>query len=225
MWHGTGYASDIQQREILMAPINRLKGQVERNGAVVAPPGIVSEVKRFLHLRVEPKITTLQQLFIEQLRDLLSAENQLIEALPQMAEAAHAAALKRGFQVHLTETKEHARRLERILKGLGEKAEGKTCKAMQGLVKEGSETISEDASPEVKDAALIAAAQRVEHYEIAGYGCVRTYANLLGLKEEARVLETTLKEEAATDKKLTAASKKINVKANKTIHSKNERES
>ena len=203
-----------------MAPINRLKGKVNKNGTAATSPGIVSEVKRFLHLRVEPKITTLRQFFIEQLRDLYNAENQLIEALPKMAAAAHAAPLKRGFQVHLTETKEHARRLERILKGLGQEPEGKTCKAMQGLVKEGSETISEDASPEVKDAALIAAAQRVEHYEIAGYGCVRTYANLLGLKEEARVLETTLKEEAATDKKLTAASKKINAKADKTIHSK-----
>lgn len=204
---------------------NRLKRNQTQNGVATAPPGIVSEMKRFLHLEAGPKITTLQQLFVEQLRDLYSAETQLIEALPKMAEAAHAAPLKRGFQLHLAETKEHARRLEKILKGLRQKPEGKTCKAMQGLVKEGSETIHEDASPDVKDAALIAAAQRVEHYEIAGYGCVRTYANLLGLKDEARVLETTLKEEAATDKKLTAASKKINVKANKTIQTKNERES
>lgn len=175
--------------------------------------GMVAEVKRFLHLEGGAKITTLEQLFVEQLKDLFDAENQLIEALPKMAEAAHAAPLKKGFQVHLKETKEHARRLERILKSLGEEPTGKTCKAMQGLVKEGSETISEDASPAVKDAALIAAAQRVEHYEIAGYGCVRTYATLLGRKSEARILETTLKEEAATDKKLTAAAKTLNVKA------------
>jgi ferritin-like metal-binding protein YciE len=202
-----------------MATTNRIKTARSKNGVKEAPTGIVSEVKRFFHLEGGAKITTLQQLFVEQLKDLYSAETQLIDALPKMAAAAHAVPLKKGFQTHLVETKEHARRLEKILKGLKQKPEGKTCKAMQGLVKEGSETISEDASPEVKDAALIAAAQRVEHYEIAGYGCVRTYATLLGLKNEARVLETTLKEEAATDKKLTAASKKINVKANKTIKS------
>jgi ferritin-like metal-binding protein YciE len=207
-----------------MATTNRLKKQ-PKNGVATAPTGIVSEVKRFFHLEGGAKITTLQQLFVEQLKDLYSAETQLIDALPKMADAAHAAALKQGFRTHLAETKEHVRRLEKILKGLKQKPEGKTCKAMQGLVKEGSETISEDASPDVKDAALIAAAQRVEHYEIAGYGCARTYANLLGLKSEARVLETTLKEEAATDKKLTAASKKINVKANKTIQTKNEKKS
>ncbi len=170
-------------------------------------------MKRFLHLGEEGKITTLQQLFVEQLKDLYSAETQLIDALPKMAEAAHAPALKQGFKTHLAETKEHAKRLERILKGLKEKPTGKTCKAMEGLVKEGSETISENASPAVKDAALIAAAQRVEHYEIAGYGCVRTYATLLRRPADAKLLETTLKEEAATDKKLTVASQKLNVKA------------
>ena len=175
--------------------------------------GIVSEVKRFLHLEGGEKITTLKQLFVEQLRDLFSAENQLIEALPKMAQAAHAAPLKKGFQLHLKQTREHVRRLERILKGLGEKPEGKTCKAMQGLVKEGNETISEDASPEVKDAALIAAAQRVEHYEIAGYGCVQTYATLLGRRSDASLLGTTLKEESDTDKKLTVAAKSLNIKA------------
>jgi ferritin-like metal-binding protein YciE len=193
-----------------MATTNRVKSKSKADEK--PSNGIVGEVKRFLHLEGGEKITTLEQLFVEQLKDLFSAENQLIEALPKMAEASHAPALRKGFQLHLKETREHARRVERILKSLGESAEGKTCKAMQGLVKEGSEMISEDASPEIKDAGLIAAAQRVEHYEIAGYGCVRTYAVLLGRKADARVLETTLKEEAATDVKLTAAAKTLNIK-------------
>ncbi len=212
-----------------MATTNRLKSsgrktnrKTNHKGGEADSPGIITEVKRFLHLEGGDKITTLQQLFVEQLKDLYSAENQLIDALPLMADAAFAAPLKKGFQVHLKETKEHARRLERILKSLGQEPGGKTCRAMQGLVKEGNEAISEDASPDVKDAALIAAAQRVEHYEIAGYGCVRTYAELMGLKDEARVLQTTLDEEAATDRKLTEASKKINVKADKTVHTKTE---
>ena len=195
-----------------MATSNRVQSRKsnKNNGS---GPGIVGEVKRFLHLGEEGKVTTLQGLFVEQLKDLYSAETQLIDALPKMAEAAHAPALKAGFKAHLVQTKEHARRLEKILKGLGEKATGKTCKAMQGLVKEGSETIHENASRAVKDAGLIAAAQRVEHYEIAGYGCVRTYATLLKRPTDARLLQTTLNEEAATDKKLTAASKKLNLKA------------
>jgi ferritin-like metal-binding protein YciE len=196
-----------------MATTNRIKSKNGKNET--SNSGIVGGVRKFLHLGGE-KITTLQQLFVEQLKDLHSAETQLIEALPKMAAASHAPALKKGFQMHLTETKEHARRLEKILKTLDEKAEGKTCKAMEGLVKEGSEAISEDASPEVKDAALIAAAQRVEHYEIAGYGCVRTYATLLGRRADAKILGTTLNEEAATDKKLTAAAKKLNIKAELT---------
>jgi ferritin-like metal-binding protein YciE len=166
------------------------------------------------------KINTLQGLFVEQLQDLYSAENQLIDALPLMAKAAHAAPLKAGFKLHLTETKEHARRLERILKGLKEEVGGKTCRAMQGLIKEGNEMIAEDAAPAVKDAGLIAAAQRVEHYEIAGYGCVQTFAGLLGYKQAATILGQTLKEEGATDKKLTAAAKTLNVKALKPVKSK-----
>ncbi len=210
-----------------MPTTNRLKSTRTERTQPKKPDdnGIVSEVKRFLHLGGEGKITTLEQLFVEQLKDLFSAENQLIEALPKMAQAAHAPALKKGFQLHLKETKEHARRLERIFKSLGASPEGKTCKAMEGLVKEGNETISEDASREVKDAALIAAAQRVEHYEIAGYGCVRTYATLLGRKGDARILETTLKEEAATDKKLSAAAQTLNVKVKTAPKKKAERNS
>jgi len=210
-----------------MANINRIKstGSNRPDEKSDESTGLVSGVKRFFHVGDDEKITTLEQLFVEQLKDLYSAENQLIEALPKMAAAAFAPPLKKGFQTHLKETKEHARRLERILKGLGEDAEGKTCQAMKGLVKEGSETISEDASKEVKDAALIAAAQRVEHYEIAGYGCVRTYAGLLGRKKDAQVLGMTLKEEAATDKKLTAAAATLNLKVDKTPAKKTERKS
>jgi ferritin-like metal-binding protein YciE len=127
-----------------------------------------------------------------------------------MAEAAHAPVLKKGFQTHLEETRGHVQRLEEIFSNLDEKPTGKTCRAMEGLIKEGKETINEDASPEVKDAALIAAAQRVEHYEIAGYGVVRTYANLMGHDEAAALLQATLDEEAATDKKLTSAAKTLN---------------
>ena len=129
-----------------------------------------------------------------------------------MAEAAHDATLKKGFKTHLKETKGHVKRLETIFKKLDEDPSGKTCKAMEGLVKEGKETINEDATPVVKDAALIAAAQRVEHYEMAGYGTVRTYATLMGHRDVAKLLQSTLNEESATDKKLTAASTKLNVK-------------
>jgi ferritin-like metal-binding protein YciE len=172
-----------------------------------------SMIDSIRHTFMPSKITTLEELFIEQLQDLYSAETQLIEALPKMAQAASASPLKAGFKLHLKETKEHARRLEKILKGLKQETGGKTCRAMQGLIKEGNEMISEDALPPVKDAGLIAAAQRVEHYEIAGYGCVREFATLLGHRQAAATLGVTLKEEAATDKKLTAAAKTLNVKA------------
>jgi ferritin-like metal-binding protein YciE len=210
-----------------MASKNRIEASKHKTSGsdTTEDSGIVGEVKRFLHLDGNEKITTLEQLYVEQLKDLYSAETQLIEALPKMADAAHSPVLKKGFKTHLKETREHAKRLQRILKSLGEKPEGKTCQAMKGLVKEGSETIHEDATPALKDVALIAAAQRVEHYEIAGYGCVRTYAALLGWKSDSRVLETTLKEEAATDKHLTAAAKTLNLKAKTTPHSKTKRKS
>jgi ferritin-like metal-binding protein YciE len=138
-----------------------------------------------------------------------------------MAKAAHAPALKAGFEAHFAQTKEHATRLEQIFEVLGKQADGKKCQAMEGLIKEGKEMISEKASPEVKDVSLIAAAQRVEHYEIAGYGCVRTYAKILGHKEAAKTLQTTLDEEAATDKKLTAAAEKLNLLPQAELASKN----
>jgi ferritin-like metal-binding protein YciE len=159
------------------------------------------------------KVTTLHELFLEQLKDLYSAETQLIEALPKMAAAAHTPALKKGFEDHLKQTEEHARRIVEIFQGLdaGEPT-GKTCQAMKGLIKEGQETIHEDATVAVKDAALIAAAQRVEHYEIAGYGTVRTFAELMGHDSAVKLLQATLDEEAATDQKLTTAAKTINAK-------------
>src|SRR5689334_25432751 len=126
------------------------------------------------------KLDNLRELYVEELKDLYNAENQLVKALPKMAKAATSIALKQGFEKHLKETKVHVERLETIFDDLGESPKGKKCKAMEGLVEEGAEVIDEDADDDVRDAALIAAAQRVEHYEIAGYGCVRTYAQLLG---------------------------------------------
>ncbi len=149
------------------------------------------------------KLETLKDLYISQLKDLYSAENQLIKALPKMAKAATNPDLSAGFTEHLEQTKEHAARLKQILESHGQTTRGPKCKAMEGLVEEGAEMIEEEADDEVRDAGLICAAQRVEHYEIAGYGCVRTFAELLGDKEGAKLLQTTLDEEGDTDKKLT----------------------
>jgi ferritin-like metal-binding protein YciE len=159
------------------------------------------------------KLSNLEDLLAEELKDLYSAENQLLKALPKMAKAATSPKLKQGFLKHLKQTEEHVQRLKKVCADMDITPTGKTCKAMQGLVKEGQEVIEEDMEPEVKDAALIAAAQRVEHYEIAGYGCVRTYAQLLGNKRAAQTLQKTLDEEGDTDKTLTKLSKAINVEA------------
>jgi len=164
------------------------------------------------------KVSTLEELFIEQLQDLHSAETQLIKALPKMADAATSPELKKGFLHHLEQTKIHAHRIEEILTRHGGSIEGKTCQAMKGLVKEGSETISEYMTEALKDAALIADAQRVEHYEIAGYGTVVAYANLLGDVKAEENLKTTLKEESATDEKLTKLSQSLNLKPSKKKH-------
>lgn len=158
------------------------------------------------------KVSSLEELFIEQLQDLHSAETQLIKALPKMAEAAHAPQLKAGFRHHLEQTKVHAQRIEAILARYDAKAEGKTCQAMKGLIKEGSETITEYTTDEVKDAALIADAQRVEHYEIAGYGTVRAFARLLEDNEAEETLSQTFEEESETDEKLTEISDSLNLK-------------
>jgi ferritin-like metal-binding protein YciE len=159
------------------------------------------------------KMASLQDLFVEELRDLYSAENQLLKALPKMAKGATSKALKSGFEKHHKQTQKHVERLEKVFETLDKSPKGKKCKAMEGLIAEGDELLSEDADPDVMDAALIAAAQRVEHYEIAGYGCVRTYATLLGNKKAVTLLQQTLNEEGATDKQLTKLSEKINVEA------------
>lgn len=159
------------------------------------------------------KESQLKQLYVEELKDLYSAETQLVKALPKMAKAASSSDLRAGFEEHLEQTKGHVQRLEDIFQTLGESPKGKTCKGMQGLIAEGSEMIEEDPESEQLDAGLISAAQRVEHYEIAGYGCVAAYADLLGEEEAASLLRTTLEEEKATDEKLTELARKINVKA------------
>jgi ferritin-like metal-binding protein YciE len=159
------------------------------------------------------EMNRLKHLYIEELRDLYSAETQLVKALPKMANAASSKDLRAGFEEHLGQTKEHVARLEKILKALGGSAKGKKCKGMEGLIKEGSEMIEEDPAPEELDAGLISAAQRVEHYEIAGYGCVSTYAKLLGEDEAASILKLTLEEEKETDKKLTQLAGSINLEA------------
>lgn len=159
------------------------------------------------------KANRLKHLYIEELKDLFSAENQLVKALPKMAKAAASEDLRAGFEEHLVQTKEHVARLEKIFKALGENPLGKKCKGMEGLIKEGGEMIEENPAPEELDAGLISAAQRVEHYEIAGYGCVSAYAQLLGEDQAESFLRQTLEEEKETDKKLTQLSGRINVEA------------
>lgn len=159
-------------------------------------------------------LDNLSDLLIAQLEDLYSAESQLVEALPKMEDAAHSSDLKMAFRNHLAETKRQKDRLERAFQMLGHEAQEHTCEAMQGLISEGEEIINADGDPEVKDAALIAAAQRVEHYEMAGYGCVRTFAHRLGHHEVGELLQQTLDEEAHADELLTdIAQRSVNLHA------------
>ncbi len=158
-------------------------------------------------------VRTLEDLLLDEIKDLYDAEHQLTKALPKMAKAATAPNLKSAFEAHLKQTEGHIKRLEQVFDGLGKKPTRKTCVAMKGLVEEGSEVIEEEMDPEVKDVALIGAAQRVEHYEIAGYGTVRTFAHLLGHQDLEALLQETLEEEATADEKLTGLASKINVKA------------
>lgn len=153
---------------------------------------------------------TFHGLFIEELKDIYNAENQLTKALPKMAKAAFNERLKDGFTRHLEETKGHVERLEQAFKLLGEPVKGKTCKAMKGLIEEGEEAIQESDAGLVRDAQLIGAAQRVEHYEIAAYGTAVAMARLMGHDDVAALLDETLQEEGATDKKLTDVSKEVN---------------
>ena len=160
------------------------------------------------------KLNNLRDLYVEQLRDLYDAEKQLTKALPKMAKAATSPKLKEAFQNHLRETEGHVKRLEQVFGTLDMAPRGKKCKAMQGLVEEGSEMMEENAEPEVMDAGLIAAAQRVEHYEMAGYGTVRTYAQTLGEKQAATLLQQTLDEEKHADELLSQiAESTINIQA------------
>ncbi len=160
------------------------------------------------------KLETLRDLLVEELEDLYDAEHQLTDALPKMKEAASAAPLKKAFQTHLDQTNEHIRRLEQVFNMLGEKPKRKTCKAMKGLIKEGADMIEEKADRDVKDAGLIASAQRVEHYEIAAYGTAMAYAKQIGEREAITVLGRTLDEEKMTDELLTQlAETTINVRA------------
>jgi ferritin-like metal-binding protein YciE len=149
------------------------------------------------------KLKTLHDLYVDELKDLYNAEHQLLSALPKMAKAASDTRLAKAFTDHLAQTKNQVDRLEEIFKKLDVGPKGKTCQAMKGLLEEGKEAIDHDAEETVRDAALIAAAQRVEHYEMAGYGCVRTFARLLGEDQAADLLQETLDEEGAADKKLT----------------------
>jgi len=156
----------------------------------------------------------LKTLYIDELKDLYSAENQLVKALPKMAKAASSAELREGFEKHLEQTKGHVQRLEKIFEALGENPKGKKCKGMEGLIEEGSEAIQKDYEGSVLDAALIGAAQRVEHYEIAGYGTVRSMAETLAEDDHVSLLEETLQEEKETDEKLTELASQINTEAN-----------
>jgi ferritin-like metal-binding protein YciE len=156
---------------------------------------------------------SLRELYVNELKDLYNAETQLVKVLPKMAKASSNAELRQGFEEHLRQTSEHVSRLEQIFDRLGEKPTGKKCLGMEGLVKEGAETISEDYEDALMDAAIIGAAQRVEHYEIAGYGTVRAFAELLGENEHVSLLEQTLEEEKETDEKLTQLAKQINSQA------------
>jgi ferritin-like metal-binding protein YciE len=160
------------------------------------------------------KLESLNELFVEELQDLYSAENQIIEALPDLIEEASSAQLKSALQQHLEETRNQVRRLDQIFDQLPKvDRKDKTCKGMKGTIKDNQDLLDTDAEPEVLDAGMIAGAQRVEHYEIAGYGTVRTYAELLGRKDWAQLLEQTLQEEKNADQKLNQLAGRINIEA------------
>ncbi len=152
---------------------------------------------------------SLQDIYVEQLKDLYSAEQQILKALPKMAKAATHEDLRSAFEDHEVQTRTHVERLDKIFTQLGEKPGGHKCKGMEGLLAEGDELLEEHEESEALDVAMIAAAQRVEHYEIAGYGSVRTFANMLGLGDQADILQRTLDEEGDTDKKLTGLAETV----------------
>jgi ferritin-like metal-binding protein YciE len=160
------------------------------------------------------KMSTLEDLYMDLLKDLYSAEKQLVKALPKMAKNAQSPDLQRAFEEHLKQTEGHVERIERIFSDLDGSPRGKKCVGMEGLIEEGNELLKEDAEPDVLDAGLIAAAQKVEHYEIAGYGTARTWAQRLGYDQAARTLQQTLEEESMANEKLTRiAESHVNVEA------------
>jgi ferritin-like metal-binding protein YciE len=168
---------------------------------------------------------SLKKLYVDELKDLYSAENQLVKALPKMAKAATATELQQGFEKHLKQTEGHVQRLEEIFEGLGESPKGKKCVGMEGLVKEGSEVMEGNFDGAVLDSALIGAARRVEHFEMAAYGAVRAIAKVLGETKHASLLNETLAEETHTDEKLTQLAEKINAQANEESPRKEQDES
>jgi len=174
---------------------------------------IVVTAAEHLGMRKAMSTLALRELYLEELKDLYDAENRLIKALPKMVEAAEFPGLRDGFEKHLEQTKQHALRLEQIFERMGEEPTRRKSAAMVGLIKEGQDLMDEDYEDGVKDAALVSAAQRVEHYEMAAYGCVRTWAGLLGDSEAKALLERTLTEEKETDRKLNELSETINQQA------------
>ena len=159
------------------------------------------------------KVESIEDLFLDELKDLYSAEKQITKALPKLVKAASDQRLSAAFDSHLQETKGHVERLEEIFQKLGKKGTGKTCEGMKGVLEEGAEVVQEIEKGPIRDAGLIAAAQRVEHYEIAGYGSVRSFAELLGKTDIVELLEQTLDEEKAADEKLTKISESVNQEA------------
>jgi ferritin-like metal-binding protein YciE len=158
-------------------------------------------------------VPDLKTLYVEELKDLLDAENQLVKAIPKMAAASTSGDLRSGFEHHLEQTRNHAKRIEEILQALGEAPKGKKCKGMQGIIAEGKQILGDHYEGAVKDSGIISAAQRVEHYEIAAYGCLREYAQFLGQSEAVSLLGKTLEEEKETDEKLTNLAHTINQQA------------
>ncbi|MCX6968389.1 MAG: ferritin-like domain-containing protein [Verrucomicrobia bacterium] len=162
------------------------------------------------------KINSLNDVFVQELRDIYDAEGQLVHALPKMAEAASTSELRMGFEQHLSQTQGHVSRLDRIFASLGQESGGETCEAMEGLISEGKDYINAEGDPMARDAGLIAVAQKVEHYEIAAYGTLRSIAKRLGNASAEALLQQTLEEESQTDKKLTSiAERQVNVGADK----------
>jgi len=155
------------------------------------------------------KLDTLEKLYVDELRDIYNAENQLLKALPKMAKGSSSPDLKSGFEKHLRQTESHVERLEQIFAELDESPKGKTCHAMKGLIEEGSEILNEDGEESVLDAGIIVAAQKVEHYELAAYGSARTFARLLGQEKAAELLQTTLDEESETNESLNQLAENI----------------